>query len=181
MAEPFIAEVRMFGCDFAPRGWAECLGQLMPISQNSALFSLVGTTYGGDGRTTFGVPDFRARTPMHSGDGPGLTPRQLGEKSGLDAITLNSAQIPQHNHTLRGAFAPGTTNAPSSTRAVAFESPAEDDNIFYIADKDTGSLDRTMAATAFGQTGGSQAHENRQPFIGVTFCIALTGIYPSRS
>ena len=179
MSEPFIGEIRIFGCNFAPRGWAFCQGQLLPIAQNTALFSILGTTYGGDGRTTLGLPDLQGRAPMHPGRGPGLTARRLGEKTGVDEVTLTEAELPSHKHVLYGAQTAGTEASPSNTRMMARDRPTSGDNIVYL---NTASTKNTvMAAEAIGTTGGSQAHENRQPLMGMNFCIALVGLYPSRS
>ncbi len=119
MSEPFIAEIKIFAGNFAPRGWAFCNGQLLPISQNTALFSLVGTTYGGDGRTTMGLPDLQGRTPMHPGRGPGLTSRRLGERGGSTTVTLNEAQMASHKHTLQAIKAPAASFTPTSTSGIA--------------------------------------------------------------
>ncbi|KZY95593.1 phage tail protein, partial [Oleibacter sp. HI0075] len=127
MSEPFIGEIRIFGCNFAPRGWAFCQGQLLPIAQNTALFSILGTTYGGDGRTTLALPDLQGRAPMHPGRGPGLTARRLGEKTGVDEVTLTEAELPNHKHVLYGAQTAGTEASPSNTRMMARDRPASGD------------------------------------------------------
>ncbi len=171
MSEPFIAEVRIFSGNFAPRNWAFCNGQLLPINQNQALFSLLGTTYGGDGQTTFALPNLQGRMPMHAGQGPGLSNRQLGEVGGTASVTLTAAQMPQHSHVLRAAAA-ADTGAPGS--AVALAAPASA-KIYAAASNLV-----TMGA-ALGNAGSGQPHENRQPFLGVNFIIALFGIFPSRN
>jgi microcystin-dependent protein len=167
--EPFLAEIIMFGGNFAPRGWALCDGQLLPINQNQALFSLLGTTYGGDGRTTFGLPDLRGRLAMHPGNGPGLSPRRLGEKGGTEQNTLTTPQLPAHNHTL----------------AAKEEANAADPDGTFIAGSGFNAFgtaaDKTMNTTAIGNTGGGQAVNNIQPFECVNFIIALQGIFPSRN
>ncbi|MCZ4318149.1 tail fiber protein [Aequorivita viscosa] len=169
--EPFLGEIVMFGGNFAPRGWALCDGQLLPISQNQALFSLLGTTYGGDGRTTFALPELRGRVAMHAGAGPGLSPRPLGQKSGVENVTLTTAQIPAHNHAV-------VLNAKE-------EGDKDNPNGAYIAGDGTNAFGATsdiaMAAPQVGNTGGSQDHNNLQPFQCVNYIIALQGIFPSRN
>lgn len=177
MSEPFIAEIRIFAGNFAPRSWAFCDGQLLPVSQNTALFSLIGTTYGGDGRTTTALPNLQGRSPMHPGRGPGLTPRRLGEQTGVERVTLTEAQIPSHNHTARAYTGAGTNDlAPSSTTSLARNGFG--DNIYTTAT--TGALE-DLSSEAVSTTGGSQAHTNLQPFLTMNFIIALQGLYPSRS
>ena len=176
MSEPFVAEIRIFAGNFAPRGWAFCDGQLLPIAQNTALFSLIGTTYGGDGRTTTALPNLQGRAPMHPGRGPGLTARRLGQKVGAETVTLSEAQIPSHSHTLRvedpSAGAPGgPTN--QSTLSRSFNALA------YQTNTSASLVD--MASETLSTTGGGQAHTNLQPFLTLNFIIALVGTYPSRS
>ena len=172
MSEPFVAEIRMFPFNFAPTGWAFCDGQLLPISQNTALFSLCGTTYGGDGQSTFALPDLRDRTPMHPGDGPGLTSRALGEAGGSETVTLVGSEMPVHTHALQAVNAVGDTATPSGT-ALARSAGA------YQTDAAQNLV--TMADAALPAAGGSQPHENRQPYLVLNFCIALQGIFPPRS
>ncbi len=174
-AEPFIGEIMMFGGTFCPRGWANVDGQLLPISQNQALFSLLGTTYGGDGRTTFALPDLRGRVPLHAGQGSGLTNRRQGEKGGAEQHTLNISELPAHQHALNASKGDANQSSPTgnvlanqSRKSRIFASPSPD------------SL-TPMHAAAVGTTGGGRAHNNLQPFLGIRFCIALQGIYPSRS
>lgn len=178
MSEPFIAEIRIVAFNFAPRGWAFCDGQLLPIAQNTALFSLIGTTYGGDGRTTTALPNLRDRAPMHPGRGPGLTARRLGEKVGTGTVTLNDAQIPSHTHTpWMNTNAIPTTGVPSGqfpSRHIDSYSPA---NVY----KENPTLDATFASAQVSTTGGGQSHTNMQPYLGLNFVIALVGLYPSRS
>lgn len=169
MSEPFIAEVRIFAGNFAPRSWAFCNGQLLPIAQNTALFSLVGTIYGGDGRTTFGLPNMQGRAPMHPGRGPGLTARQLGQKVGAPAITLNATQIPSHSHNA-GCTDDNSVNNPLD-KVFGFS----ENN--YAAASSLGTMNNNMIRN----TGGSQPHNNVQPLLTLNFIIALQGIYPSRS
>lgn len=176
MATPFIGQIKMFGGNFAPRNWALCDGQLLTISSNEALFSILGTQYGGDGRTTFGLPDLRGRVPMHDGTGPGLTPRTIGQKSGSETVTLTESQIPSHSHTARcdASIGPGHTN-------VAANAIWANDAGTSSATYSTGDADANMKNTAIASTGGSQAHNNVQPYQVVNFIIALQGIYPSRN
>lgn len=174
MSEPFTAEIRIFAGNFAPRGWAFCNGQLLPISQNTALFSLIGTTYGGDGRTTTALPNLKGRLPMHPGRGPGLTSRRLGQRGGSEMITLSEAQMPGHSHTLYGE------NSPANERTPNDAAPARPvGRGFFMYSTGTSSQVSTMVSTS--NTGGSQAHNNLQPFLVMTFIIALVGLYPSRS
>ncbi|MHA7777382.1 phage tail protein [Roseibium sp. M-1] len=175
MSEPFIAEIRIFAGNFAPRSWAFCDGQLLPISQNTALFSLIGTTYGGDGRTTTALPDLQGRAPMHPGRGPGLTSRRLGEKVGVETVTLTEAQIPSHTHTARADTSSGNTTTPSNTASIA---ATGFDNLYQT---DTTQNLRDMASQTLSTTGGGQAHDNVQPYLALNFIIALQGLYPSRS
>ena len=163
MAEPFLSEIRLMSFVFAPKGWALCNGQLLPINQNQALFSLLGTTFGGDGRVNFALPDLRGRTPIHVGSG-----HTLGERGGEQAHTLSIAEIPQHVHGLQAssvnASQPVGTNAVLGSALNAYGSPA--------------SL-TSLAPTTVTNAGGSQAHLNMQPFLTISFCIALQGIFPS--
>ena len=171
MSEPFIAEIKIFAGNFAPRGYAFCNGALLPIAQNTALFSLVGTTYGGDGRTTFGLPNLQERLPMHPGNGPGLSNRRLGENGGNDTVALTGTQIPPHVHGVQAANAAPTTSSPTG----AF--PA---NAPVFEGGDTGGL-VPMSGDAMASAGGGGAHNNQQPFLNLAFIIALQGIFPSRN
>ena len=174
MSEPFIAEIRIFAGNFAPRGWAFCNGQLLPISQNTALFSLIGTTYGGDGRSTTALPNLEGRAPMHPGRGPGLTARRLGQRGGAETVTLSEAQMPNHTHTLSADQDAGEQNSPVNGYTAR---TAANQRIYT----DAGNLSN-MAATAIpNNAGGSQPHNNMQPFLTMNFIIALVGLYPSRS
>lgn len=172
MSEPFIAEIRIFAGNFAPRGWAFCNGQLLPISQNTALFSLIGTTYGGDGRTTTALPDLQGRSPMHPGRGPGLSDRRLGERSGVETVTLSEAQLPSHNHTAQASSDLGDATNPQDK---VLSAPLGRGTNLY------NSAGTTVPFKQLGNTGGSQAHNNLQPFLALNFIIALVGLYPSRS
>ncbi len=173
MSEPFTAEIRIFAGNFAPRGWAFCDGQLLPIAQNTALFSLIGTTYGGDGRTTTALPNLQGRAPMHPGRGPGLTARRLGQKVGVETVTLSEAQIPSHNHTARADSSSAVAGAPTNTSA--FARTGGDLDAYLTA---TPNVD--LASSTLSTTGGGQAHTNLQPFLAINFIIALVGLYPSR-
>ncbi len=174
MSDPFIGEIALFGGNFAPRGWAFCDGQLLPIAQNTALFSILGTTYGGDGRTTFGLPDLRGRVPMQPGNGPGLSPRRLGERAGVEEVTLSAQQIPSHSHAANCVTPAGNSNDAAGKFWA-------DDAGAASATYHGGPANATMNAGAIGNTGGSQAHTNVQPFLCVNFIIALVGIFPSRN
>lgn len=180
--EPFIAQIVMFGGNFAPRGWAFCDGQLLPISQNTALFSLLGTTYGGDGRTTFALPDLRGRVPMHAGQGPGLTHRQLGERVGSEQVTLSLLQIPAHNHTLFASPNNGTDPSPINNfigkhQVTIDRTNTVNGNSFTPVASGLGS----MNGSSISNTGGSQPHTNVQPTLVINYIIALVGIFPSRN
>ena len=175
MSEPFIAEIRIFAGNFAPRSWAFCNGQLLPVAQNTALFSLIGTTYGGDGRTTTALPNLQGRAPMHPGRGPGLTSRRLGQKTGAETETLTEAQIPQHAHTMRGD---ASTGGPLGGGANA-SNPV--DNFLGASVKYTSSTSSNVSMESLRNSGGSQAHNNLQPYLAMNFIIALQGLYPSRS
>jgi microcystin-dependent protein len=175
MSEPFIAEVRIFAGNFAPRNWAFCDGQLLPVAQNTALFSLIGSTYGGDGRTTTGLPDLQGRAPMHPGRGPGLTSRRLGQKLGTETVTLSELQIPSHSHTLRVHAGGSIPVGPSVTASLA-----NSRTINAWQTNTTANL-VTMAPETLSNTGGGQSHTNVQPYLTLNFIIALQGLYPSRS
>ena len=166
MAEPFLSEVRMFSFVFAPRGWALCNGQLLPINQNQALFSLLGTTFGGDGRVNFALPDLRSRTPIHVGSG-----HTLGERAGEQAHTLSIGELPTHTHALEASNATASTNTPTPSLGLANSSGS---NAYGPANNLV-----AMAPGAVTSSGGSQAHLNMQPFLTINFAIALQGIFPS--
>lgn len=174
MSEPFIAEIRIFAGNFAPRSWAFCNGQLLPVSQNTALFSLIGTTYGGDGRSTTALPNLEGRAPMHPGRGPGLTSRRLGQRGGVETVTLSEAQMPNHTHQMRFFAFAGNTGTPSANATIA----TVNGGALYRANEEP---DTSGATQALPNTGGSQAHNNMQPYIAMNFIIALQGLYPSRS
>ena len=172
MADPFVAEIRIVGFNFAPRGWATCDGQLIPISQNTALFSLLGTTYGGDGRTTFALPNLQGRAPMQADQGPGLTSRVLGEQAGTAAVTLLPSEMPAHRHepaSVGPAVHVSTANTGTPSSSVAL---AQTTRNAYGAPSNLVAMNDA--------TGGNQPHENRQPHLGLLFAIALQGVFPPR-
>lgn len=177
--EPLISEIRLWPANFAPRGWAFCHGQLMPISANSALFSIIGTTYGGDGVNSFALPDLRGRVPVGEGAGPGLSPNRLGQKGGQEHVTLTQANLPSHNHTatLHAEGAVSTSGNPTgnmlgivtgNTDVYAQPDPAEE-------------VAMNPASITVSNAGGGQSFDNEQPYLVLNFIIALEGIYPSRS
>lgn len=178
MSDPFVAEIRIFGFNFAPKGWAQCNGQLLPISQNTALFSLLGTFYGGDGKSTFALPNLQGSAPMHHGQGPGLSDRVIGEVAGEQFVTLLESEMPAHAHTARADNASGLgtlltpggnvwANASSRRAVVNMYAPAA--NL------------RQMGFQAISPAGGSQPHNNMPPYLCLNFCIAMQGIFPPRS
>ncbi len=170
MTEPFLGELRLFPYTFAPRGWAFCQGQLLPIAQNTALFSLLGTTYGGNGQTTFALPDLRGRAPISAGQGSGLSPYTLGEVGGTETVTLINNQMPQHSHGVAAASVPTTKNPNNALPS------------FTAAGSSYGTAaDLSMSPSMLGTAGGSQPHQNMQPFLVLNWCIALEGIFPSRN
>lgn len=173
MSDPFVAEIRIFTGNFAPRGWALCNGQLLPISQNTALFSLLGTTYGGDGKSTFRLPDLQQRFPLHPGQGPGLSNRVLGESAGEAAVTLQTSELPGHGHGLKAALSP-TTGTPASDLML---SPVNGGAAVYKAL----SNPQAMAPQTLSPEGGGLPHNNRHPYLALTFIIALQGVFPPRS
>ena len=183
--EPFLAEIIMFGGNFAPRGWALCDGQILPIAQNQALFSLLGTIYGGDGRTSFGLPDLRGRAPIHAGNGPGLSPRRLGEKRGQEYVTLTAAQMPAHKHVGAVKVSSADSDTSVATANASIGTPGAPVGRVF-----TGTLGFNSAtpnvllnpdSVETTNTGGGQSHDNMQPFQAVNYIIALTGTFPSRN
>ena len=168
--ECFIGEVRLFAGNFAPRNWALCDGQLLPINQNQALFSILGTTYGGDGRTNFGLPDLRGRVPIHEGSGPGLTPRTLGQKGGAEAHVLTVQEMPAHTHTLNARNQRGNANNPAGNVLARKRN-------FYS----TQPQNAMLSDSAIGTTGGGEAHNNMPPFQALSYIICLQGLFPSRN
>jgi microcystin-dependent protein len=189
--DPFLSEIALFSFNFAPRGWAQCNGQLLPIAQNQAIFALLGTTYGGDGKTTFALPDLRGRIAVGVGQGSGLSDYTLGERSGTESVAVTAAQIPAHTHAVAPTAVSGTLrarNAAGNQQTPAGGVPAADASgtvsLYSDAPPDAGM---NAGAIAFGggitasATGGGQSHENRQPYLAMTFCIALQGVFPAQS
>ncbi len=170
MSEPFLAEIRIVGFNFAPRGWAFCDGQILPINQNQSLYSLLGTTYGGDGRTSFALPDLRSRTPVHKGGG-----YQLGQKGGAETVTLTAAQIAAHTHAAKASSTVGNTNTPAGRVLAAAPVP----DLLYEAP--AAATSTALRSGTVANAGGGQAHNNMQPYLTISFCIALQGLFPSRN
>ncbi len=172
--DPFVAEIRIYGFNFAPKGWAFCDGQILPLSQNTALFSLLGTTYGGDGKSNFALPDMQGNAPMHPGQGPGLSLHDLGETGGTDTVTLLESEMPSHNHGLMAEVTPSQLFAPSPTTALgrSVGGPA-------YQTSNAGLVQLNVQAIA--PSGGSQPHNNLMPYLTLNFCIALQGVYPPRT
>lgn len=173
MSDQFVAEMRIFPFNFPPTGWAFCNGQLMPISQNTALFSLLGTTYGGDGKSTFALPDMQGNAPMQPGQGQGLSLRDLGEQSGVESITLLQSEIPVHTHALKASSDAGDLFAPSAATSLAGSTGAS-------AYQPAATNLVPLAPQALSLAGGGLPHNNMQPYLTLNFCIALQGIFPQR-
>ncbi len=182
-SDPLMGTVTMFAGTFAPRGWMKCEGQLLPISQYSALFSILGTTYGGDGRTTFALPDLRGRVPMGTGTGPALAPVRLGEKKGVEFMTLTTAQIPSHNHSATVTLNAGNVDAGIKANASdrILMSSGRGGTPIYTDQPATAKLRQDAASAQVMNTGGNQAFDNKQPSLGITYIIAVQGIFPSRN
>lgn len=177
MSEPFLAEVRIVAFNFAPRGWAFCDGQILPINQNQSLYSLLGTTYGGDGRTSFALPDLRGRTPIHVGASNG-TRHSEGQKSGEETHTLTADEMPEHNHVLQATNEAANSGLPSETSMLAEASTSAGP---IYSDGSAASLNTSLSPQSILHVGGGQAHNNMQPFLAINFCIALQGLFPSRN
>jgi microcystin-dependent protein len=171
--DPFVAEIRIFPFNFAPRGWAWCDGQLLPLSQNTALFSLLGTTYGGNGKSNFALPDLQGRAPMHPGQGPGLSLHDLGETGGSETVTLLESEIPAHSHALRATNDAGDLVAPGPTRSLSGSTGGQ---LYASASNPLVA----MAPEVLAPAGGDQPHNNLQPYLTFYFCIALQGVFPPR-
>jgi microcystin-dependent protein len=177
MSNPFVAEIRIFGFNFPPIGWAFCNGQLMPITQNTALFSLLGTTYGGDGRSTFQLPNMQGNAPMHPGQGPGLSLHDLGETGGSETVALLPTEMPVHGHPVTASASQGLLNTPSPTNGLA-RSKAGD---AYVTQTPQPPPLVQMNANTIVSNGGSQPHNNLMPYLALNFCIALQGVFPPRT
>jgi len=176
LADPYIGEIRMFAGNYAPMGWATCDGQILPIQQYTALFAILGTTYGGNGTTTFGLPDLRGRAPIHMGAGNGLTPRQIGQNGGAEKVTMTSAQMPAHNHVVNASSQEAGGNNPANmVPAVAVDGNEAPVSVYSTAGN------TTMSPQMISQAGQGQPHDNMQPFLCVNFIIALEGEFPPRS
>jgi microcystin-dependent protein len=167
--DPFVAEIRIFPFNFAPRGWAFCNGQLIPISQNTALFSLVGTMYGGDGRSTFALPNFQGRTPIGQGQGPGLSNRSIGETGGSESVTLLQSEMPNHTHTMSQSLRPADSLNPQAQGLGT-------GNNVYAPSANLSAMSQTSLSPA----GGGMPHNNMQPYLALNFCIAMQGVFPPR-
>jgi microcystin-dependent protein len=172
MSEPFLAEIRIVGFNFAPRSWAFCDGQILPINQNQSLYSLLGTTFGGDGRTSFALPDLRGRTPIHVGSSNGAS-HTLGRKSGEETHTLSAAEMPQHKHSVSASTDTNTSVTPTG---LSYSSARERTYATYNASQEV-----ALASGILPNVGGGQAHDNMQPYLALNFCIALQGLFPSRN
>jgi microcystin-dependent protein len=181
MANPFLAEIRLFPFNFAPVGWATCNGQILPISQNTALFSLLGTQYGGDGTSNFALPNLQGAVPMGSGNGAGLTPRSTGETGGEDEVTLQSSEMPSHNHLMNAIADSATTGSPGLNLAPAEGHGQGRGGVFAIDTFTTQSPNTNLAAGSVEASGGGDPHNNIQPSLVMNWCIALQGVFPSRS
>lgn len=175
MSSPFVAEIRIFGFNFAPKGWAFCNGQILPISQNTALFSLLGTTYGGDGKSNFGLPNFQGMAPLQQGQGAGLSLRDLGETGGEQTVTLLQSEMPAHSHTASATSSGGSTQDPTGNVWAATVITRQGVNVYGT----TGGA--TMSPQALSIAGSSLPHNNMMPYLSLNFCIALQGVFPARS
>ncbi|MEI7908791.1 MAG: tail fiber protein [Verrucomicrobiota bacterium] len=175
MADPFVAEIRILPTNFAPKGWALCNGQILPLAQNTALFSLLGTTYGGDGRSNFGLPNLQGCAPMHPGQGPGLSLHDLGESGGSDSVSLLASEMPSHSHAVQCKGTPPPSSGGTPGAAAVFG--RSNGGMAYTAAANLGAMDPATVAPA----GGSQPHNNLMPYLTLTFVIALQGVFPPRA
>jgi microcystin-dependent protein len=182
MSNPFVAEIRIFPFNFAPKGWAFCDGQILPLSQNTALFSLLGTTYGGDGKSNFALPDLQGQTPMFYQQGPGLSDYFIGETGGSETVTLLQTELPMHNHTVNATTVQGSVADPNN--AMLSEGQFSNQGVsgpvnYYVSDAATPAT--TMHPLTVGIAGGGLPHNNMMPYLTLNFCIALQGVFPPRS
>ena len=175
MSQPFLAEIRIFGFNFAPTGWALCNGQILPISQNTALFSLLGTTYGGNGQSTFALPNLQDSAPMHPGQGPGLSLHDLGEQGGEPFVTLINSEMPIHPHGMQGGFTQADLSGPTALSVYTRSTPGN----AYMTNSSQNLVQ--MNPQMLGIAGGSLPHNNMMPFLTLNFCIALQGVFPPRT
>jgi len=185
MADPFVAEIRIFPFNFAPTGWAMCNGQLLPLSQNTALFSLLGTTYGGDGKSNFALPDLQGNSAMHPGQGPGLSLRDLGEQGGVESVTLLQSEMPLHTHTVGGAVAANGNSVQPNGNIWAQAELGPRTSLFAYATPATGKVNPNILSVGNPPVptvaGGGLPHNNRMPYLTLNFCIALQGVFPPRT
>jgi microcystin-dependent protein len=180
-SEPLMSQIQIFAFDFPPRRWAKCDGTLLSIATNSALFSLLGTTYGGDGRTTFGLPDLRSRMPKHFGNGPGLASYGLGEAGGVENVALLTSQMPLHTHTATTTAAQPCQNGVGDSESPAGKFPAAHESADIYSSTDNANIGAPTVTTTINPAGGSQPHPNLPPYLTLNFCIATAGIFPSRN
>jgi microcystin-dependent protein len=183
MSDQFLAEIRVFGCNFAPVGWLQCNGQILPISQYTALFSLLGTNFGGNGTSTFGLPNLQASVPIAAGNGPGLTPRVVGESGGETTITLLQTEMPIHTHAVQATTTTGTTATAASSQLAFATAGGGKGGAAYVANfysSNTGKATTALLPTAIPPQGGNLPHNNVMPYLALNFCIAISGIFPSR-
>jgi microcystin-dependent protein len=184
MSDQFLAEIRLFACNFAPIGWAQCNGQILPISQNTALFSLLGTNFGGNGTSTFGLPNLQGSIPIDQGNGPGLSPRVVGESGGGTTVTLLQTEMPAHNHVMQATTATGTTATAAGSQLALATAGGGKSGGAYMANfysSNVNSATTQLLATSIVSQGGSQPHNNVMPYLALNFCIAMQGIFPPRS
>lgn len=186
MSTPYLGEIKIFAGNFAPMGWAHCNGALLPISQNDALYAIIGTTYGGDGVTTFGLPNMQGRIPIGQGQGPGLTSRTMGQMLGTETVTLTEGQLPGHTHNALAFVTPATTENPSGAALAqpGYANPNEPqvgNSLFYLNVDGIAPNTAALPADTFQPSGGSQPHNNMAPCLAVRYIIALVGIFPSRN
>jgi microcystin-dependent protein len=177
MSQPYVGEIRMFGGNFPPSGWALCQGQLLPISENDVLFQLIGTTYGGDGESTFALPNLASRVPMHMGTFQSTT-FQIGQAAGAETVTLTTQQIPLHNHMVEASTNAGTNATPTTSTILSTEGPISNSANVYLPYTNANQI--VLANQTIGQTGGNQPHDNIQPYMTLNFIISLFGVFPSQ-